>query len=80
MTEALKESVTELQSHDAMLPVVTSAIFFHLSLLLGGSCHIRRRIVAPSHPQVPPFSHSSSWQGGRPIQKNVHQGHRGEHR
>lgn len=48
-----KNCATELQSHDATFPVVTSAPFFHLSPLLGRSCHIRRRIVAPSHPQVP---------------------------
>lgn len=76
---SFKERATELQSHDAMLPVVTSASFFHLSLLLGGNCHIRRRIVAPCRPQVTPFfPDSSSWQSSRPIQRSVHQEHRGE--
>lgn len=63
--KCLKKSATELHSHDATLPVVTSAPFFHLSPLLGGSCHIRRRIVAPSHPQVPlffPFQQLAGWQ------------------
>lgn len=34
MIEVLKKSVTELQSHDAMLPVVTSAPFFHLASIV----------------------------------------------
>lgn len=72
MTEAFKKkSATELQSHDATLPVVTSAPFFHLSLLLGKGCHIRRRIVALSHPRVPLPSHPGAWQGGRPIQRSA---------
>lgn len=51
----LKKIATKLQSHDATLPVVTSAPLFHLSLLLGGSCHIRRRIGGSFPPPSPPF-------------------------
>lgn len=65
----LKKSATKLQSHDATLPVVTSAPLFHLALLLGGSCHIRRRIGGSFPPPSPPFPYSSSWQGGKPHTK-----------
>lgn len=50
-----KKSAVEFCSHDATLPVTTSAPVFHLWLLLVWSCHVRRRIRASFPPLSPPF-------------------------
>ncbi len=74
-----KKSTTKLQSHDAMLPVVTSAPLFHLALLLGASCHIRRRIGGSFPPPSPPFLPIPVvGRVANPIQRRVYREHGGE--
>lgn len=74
-----KKSAVELCSHDATLPVTTSAPVFHLWLLLVWSCHVRRRIRASFPPLSPPFLPVPGV--GRvagPVQRRVHRERGGE--
>lgn len=76
-----KKSMTKLQSHDATLPVVISAQLFHLALLLGASCHIRRRTGGSFPPPSPPFPPIPVvGRVANPIQRRVYREHRGERR